>query len=124
MENGYEVYMKDRTLLLKDQSGSLIAKVPMSCNRLFTLTLQQDVPMCLKACTQDFLWLWHLRFGHLNFEGLKLLKEKNMVNGIPFIDNPEQICEGCLYGKQSQKSFPKEATTRSLKPLKLVHTDI
>ena len=93
--------MKDRTLLLRDQNGSLIAKVPMSCNKLFTLTLQQDVPKCLKVCTQDFSWLWHLRFGHLNFGGLKLLKEKYMVNEIPSIDHPEQLCERCLYGKQS-----------------------
>ena len=107
MENGYEVYMKDRTLLLKDQSGSLIAKVPVSYNRLFTLTFQQDVLVCLKVCTQDFSWLWDLRFGHLNFGGLKLLKEKNMVNGIPSINHPEQLCEGCLYGKQSRKSFSK-----------------
>ena len=53
-----------------------------------------------------------------------MLKEKNMVNGIPSIDHPEQLCEGCLYGKQSRKSFPKKATTRSLKPLELVHTNI
>ena len=97
LENRYEIYMKDRTLFLRDQSGSLIAKVPMSCNKFFTLTLQQDVPMCLKACTQDFSWWWHLRFGHLNFGELKLLKEKNMVNGIPSIDHPEQLCERCLY---------------------------
>ena len=28
---------------------------------------------------QDESWLWHFRFGHLNFGGLKLLHTKNMV---------------------------------------------
>ena len=28
---------------------------------------------------RDESWLWHFRFGHLNFGGLKLLHKKNMV---------------------------------------------
>ena len=78
----------------------------------------------LKGSYQGFSWLWNLRFGYLNFGGLKLLNEKNIVNGIPSIDHPKQLCERCLYGKQSRKSFLKEATIRSMKPLKLVHTNI
>ena len=28
---------------------------------------------------QDESWLWHFRFGHLNFGGMNLLHTKNMV---------------------------------------------
>ena len=39
---------------------------------------------------QDESWLWHFRFGHLNFGGMKLLHTKNMVKGLPLIDRPER----------------------------------
>ena len=35
---------------------------------------------------QDESWLWHFRFGQLNFGGLKLLHRKIMVKGFPLID--------------------------------------
>uniref|UniRef100_A0A2N9ICE2 Integrase catalytic domain-containing protein n=1 Tax=Fagus sylvatica TaxID=28930 RepID=A0A2N9ICE2_FAGSY len=72
----------------------------------------------------DSSWLWHLRLGHLNFGGLKLLAKTKMVRGLPSIEHPNQLCEGCLFGKQSRKSFPKEASTRANKPLQLVHADV
>jgi hypothetical protein len=62
--------------------------------------------------------------GHLNFGGLKLLAKTNMVRGLPSIEHPNQLCEGCLFGKQSRKSFPKEASTRANKSLQLVHADV
>ncbi|KAM1706260.1 hypothetical protein ACFX1T_028134 [Malus domestica] len=46
-----------------------------------------------------------------------------MVRGLPCISHPDQVCEGCLLGKQFRKSFPKESTTRTQKPLELIHTD-
>lgn len=50
--------------------------------------------------------LWRLRFGHLNFNSLKLLKQKEMVIGIPSINNERKICEGCIYGKMHRLSYP------------------
>ena len=76
---------------------------------------------CLKACVKDSAWLWHMRFGHLNFGGLKLLSQKKMVYGLPSIDQPNQLCEGCLVGKQSRKSFPKESMSKAGAPLQLIH---
>ena len=39
-------------------------------------------------------------------------------------ERPINIFEGCLLGKQSRKSFSKEASTRATKSLQLVHTDV
>ena len=47
-----------------------------------------------------------------------------MVRGLPFINHPEQLCESCVLGKQSRRSFPKEASYRSRKPLQLIHADV
>ena len=60
----------------------------------------------LQAEVKDENWLWHLRFGHLNFGGLNLLHRKGMVNGLPFIEKPDSICEGCILGKQHRETFP------------------
>ena len=47
-----------------------------------------------------------------------------MVKGLPYINHPDQLCEGCLLGKQFRKSFPKESNSRAQKPLELIHTDV
>ena len=54
---------------------------------------------------QDESWLWHFRFGHLNFGGLKLLHTNNMVKGLPLIDKPERVCEACIFGKKHRDTF-------------------
>lgn len=76
---------------------------------------------CLKACFQDFYWLWHLRFGHINFGGLKLLSKQKIVKGLSSINHPIQLCEGCLLGKHFRKCFPKETTSRDKRPLDLIN---
>ena len=53
-----------------------------------------------------------------------MLSRKMMVKGIPSIDHPNQLCEGCLLGKQSRRSFPKENVSRASEPLQLVHLDV
>lgn len=55
----------------------------------------------------DELKLWHCRYGHLHEKGLKLLSNKQMVNGLPAIHDSKHVCEGCVLGKQSQRYFPK-----------------
>ncbi|KAH9752860.1 hypothetical protein KPL71_014876 [Citrus sinensis] len=82
------------------------------------------VPVKGRACHKDQSWTWHLRYRHLNFGGLELLSKKNMVKGLPYINHPDQLCEGCLLGKQFRKSFPKESNSRAQKPLELIHTDV
>ncbi|KAL5861982.1 hypothetical protein ACOSQ3_003274 [Xanthoceras sorbifolium] len=79
LEKGYDIHMKDCSLSIRDGKGNLIAKVKMSKNILFSLNIQHDVAKCLKACYKDASWLWHLRFGHLNFGSLKLLSKKKMT---------------------------------------------
>jgi hypothetical protein len=73
---------------------------------------------------QDSTWLWHLRYGHLSFKGLKTLHEKNMVEGLPKINCPTEMCEDCIVGKQHRDSFPQGKAWRAEQILQLVHSDI
>lgn len=53
--------MEGRNLWLRDGDANLIAKASMIRNGM-------------KACAEDSLWkLWHIRFGHLHFGGVKEL---------------------------------------------------
>ncbi|XP_015164075.1 peptidyl-prolyl cis-trans isomerase CYP19-4-like [Solanum tuberosum] len=52
-------------------------------------------------------------------KALKSMGDKNMVDGIPSINHPNQLCEACLLGKYARRSFPKETTSRTSKPLQL-----
>jgi transposase InsO family protein len=124
LERGYMVFMKERTLYLRDQDNRLLAQVEMIKNRMFKLNLMNVQARCLKACVEYMTWLWHLRFGHLNFDGLRQLSNKRMVKNIPHIDHSDKLCEACVLEKHPRNSFPKEASYRAKKMLELVHTDI
>ncbi|GJR65954.1 retrovirus-related pol polyprotein from transposon TNT 1-94 [Tanacetum coccineum] len=124
LEKNYDSHFKDRSATIRNQEGKLITKVPMTKNRTFILNIQHDEARCLKSCLEDHSWLWHMRYGHLNFGDLKLLSSKGMVKGLDQIDHPNQVCEGCLLGKHARSSFPKEATSRAKEPLQLIHTDL
>ncbi|XP_040934519.1 uncharacterized protein [Gossypium hirsutum] len=100
LEKGYEVHIKDSMLTLKNKSGELIAQVDMTRNRLFTIDIESGEVKCMKNAIKDESWLWHLRFGYLGFSGLKLLSKENMVNRLPKINPPDQLCKACIKGKQ------------------------
>ena len=92
---------------------------------MFLLNIQTHVAKSLKSCMKEPNWICHLRFGHLNFDGLRLFPRKDMVKWFPYVKHPDQFCEGFLYNKQSRKLFPQESSLRSTRrPLELVHTDL
>ncbi|XP_074328419.1 uncharacterized protein LOC141666328 [Apium graveolens] len=82
------------------------------------------IPKSLKSVIKNDSWLWHLRYGHLGFSGLKLLSKTKMVDGFPEINEPENLCEACVKGKQHRQSFPVGKSWRAKRPLEIVHTDI
>ena len=47
-----------------------------------------------------------------------------MVTGVPKIEHPNQVCEGCVLAKQTRIPFPNEAIFRAQKPLEFVHADL
>ena len=76
-----------------------------SQNRLYLLDLKVEQPICLAARRSEESWLWHARYGHLNFDALGRLEK--MVTGLPHIKHPGELCDSCLAGKQRRLPFPK-----------------
>ncbi|KAL4353370.1 hypothetical protein GQ457_06G022260 [Hibiscus cannabinus] len=124
LEKGYEVSMKNRSLSLKNKKGELVVQVDMALNRLFTIDIESGEVKCMKTAIKDDSWLWHLRYEHLGFSGLKLLSKAKMVNGLPEINPPNQLCEACIKGKQHRQRFEVGKSWRARRPLEIVHTDI
>ena len=106
-----------------DPTRGAIVVVKMSSNRLFPLKIT-SVQSCLVAKVKDSSWLWHFRYGHLSFGGLKTLQQKNMVTGLPQISIPSQVCEECVVGKQHHSQFPQGNSWRAKDALELIHSHI
>ena len=95
----------------------------MSKNNIFPLHLDGE-QHAFKASLEDKNWLWHQRYGHLNFRSLNYLSNKNLVDGLPQIRGIDEICESCIFGKQHRDVFPKRTARRATKPIELVHADV
>ncbi|CAM8910357.1 unnamed protein product [Rhodiola kirilowii] len=107
-EKGYEITIKDGM-----------------CTHMFPLHIQSVAQTCFSAKLKDSAWLWHYRYGHLNFKGLKTyLQQLNMVRGLPDIRTPTQCCEECILSKQHRDTFLKGKSWRAKNPLELVFSDI
>ena len=68
------------------------------------------------------MWLWHARYGHLNFNALGRLEK--MVTGLPHIEYVGELCDSYLAEKQRRLSFLKTVKYRAAETLKLVHGDL
>ncbi|KAL4035058.1 hypothetical protein IC575_003732 [Cucumis melo] len=128
MESGYSILFDDGACLIKNkQTGRVLAKVKMTQSKMFPLEVSNVESFALTATatntTKNNSELWHLRYGHLNIKGLSLLNQRDMVIGLPKI-SAINICEGCVYGKQTRKSFPIGKAWRASKCLELIHAGL
>ena len=105
-EKIYEIFIKDGVFQIQDAKLGIIAQVNMTVNRTFPLYLHNTIHLCFLAKLKYEAWLWHFRYGHLNFGGLKTLQQKNRVTGLPQITTSSQFCEECVVRKQHRNQFP------------------
>lgn len=110
-------------MTLWDRQRNVLARVRRAKNRLYILNIQPREPVCLMS-TKDEAWLWHKRYGHVNFHALRSMAKEGIVEGLPFLDQLEQVCDGCMIGKQRRHSFPAAASWRATERLQLVHADL
>ncbi|CAJ2657083.1 unnamed protein product [Trifolium pratense] len=124
IEKGFSVSIKNEYFELYDPANMLVLRSPLAKNRTFKTVINNATVECMKAVSEDKQnWLWHLRFGHLNFKYLNQLASKEMVAGLPKIQMQDKICEGCLAGKQTRNIFKKSLPLRSANVLEVVHSD-
>lgn len=123
-ETGDEILMKGSFLWVRDKTGRLLMKVKRSPNRLYKIILNEAKPKCLLGSSEETSWLWHARLGHVNFQSLKRMAEKKIVLGLPNMEQPVQLCKGCIDGKHSRNPFPTHTFYRAKARLELIHADL
>lgn len=124
LEKGYSVTMRDAVLQLFDNSDKLVLKSKLSRNRTFKCNVKDSGVKVLSTVTESQSWLWHRRFGHLNFKSLTQLSEKELVTGMPKIGVCDKTCDVCLKGKQTRLPFADQSPMRASSPLHAVSSDI
>ncbi|CAL2238315.1 unnamed protein product [Prunus armeniaca] len=103
---------------------SLVMKVKKKVNRCYPLASLSENQVVLKASVTHSTETWHRRLGHLHFGGVKQLRDKEMVHGLPQLEDYSGVCEGCQFGKQHREEFPRNQAQRATAPLELVHVDL
>ena len=79
---------------------------------------------CFKTIIEDNTHLWHHRYGHLGFKGLRTFHHKQMVRGLPQLKALSKVYIDYMVGKQHTDAFPKRSLWRATQRLQLVHADI
>ncbi|CAJ2672444.1 unnamed protein product [Trifolium pratense] len=126
IEKGVSVLIQNGECRCYHSKEGLFLQTKMSANRMFVFhaTPMSQVSSCFKTVSEDETHLWHCRYGHLNYNGLKTLQSKKMVTGLPEIRTPSKLCNDCVMGKQQRKPIPKKSLWRATHKLQLIHSDI
>jgi len=98
------VFKKDTCKVYHEERG-LIMSTQMSTNRMFIISALVIVLECLKIEKCEDAKIWHQRYGHLSWKGLKIMIKKEMVRDLPVLQEIEAKCKHCLLGKQHRKLF-------------------
>ncbi|XP_004488901.1 uncharacterized protein [Cicer arietinum] len=73
LEKGYSMNMENGQMKMFESSKRLVLKTPLSKNITFKMEIQISENQCLATEVRSEDWLWHQRFGHLNFRSLQML---------------------------------------------------
>src|SRR5207249_3312901 len=68
--------------------------------------------------------LWHERYAHFNYAGLKKLEKSADVYGVELDGEPDIKCSPCERAKSTRASFKEMEHIRSERPLELLHMDV
>ena len=129
-QHGVTATFQDNQVTLS-KNGKVVAAGTRSNQKLYRLDI---VASQFKNDTEDFaalsqdddIQLWHKRLGHVNFQTIKRMKSKDMIDGMQL--NPssseQPICEGCIMGKHHRLPFPKDGRTRATRVGELIHSDV
>jgi transposase InsO family protein len=126
-ERGLTLLIQNGTCKLYHPRRGLIMQTKMTANRMFVLLASvvfQETSAFLQSATEDNSQLWHHRFGHLSYKGLRTLQYKQMVKGLPLVKASDKSCTECLVGKQHRDVIQKKTQWRASHKLQLVHADI
>ncbi|KAA8540036.1 hypothetical protein F0562_026728 [Nyssa sinensis] len=116
-ERGLAILIKGGVCKVYHPTKGLIIQTVMSVNRMFILLAQTPAPTnaqsekCLHTSSQDLSYLWHRRYGHLSYKGLRTLQYKKMWNwGVNF---EAQILLDLEWGENEENNEGEERVSEN-----------
>jgi hypothetical protein len=88
-KGGFQTIIDGGVMRIRDIAGHLLAMVNWSANRLYILNVELASPVCLVMKGAECVWLWHIKFGHLNFSTMRKLAREGMVHGLLEVDQAD-----------------------------------
>ena len=90
--------------------------------------LRQEQQFAMAAISKQTPELWHRRLGHLGYDNLHKLKNKDMVEGLSISAadikaQQNSLCEPCVLSKQHRRPFP-DSERKSSRAVELIHMDV
>jgi transposase InsO family protein len=126
-EKGLAILIQHNACKLFHPTRGLIMEIAMTVNRMFIMfaatPLNESVAF-FQAGEESETQLWHSRFAHLSFKGLRTLYYKKMVEGLSPLKAPTKVYVDCLVGKQHRENISKKSHWRASSKLQLIHSDI
>nr|KYP35468.1 Retrovirus-related Pol polyprotein from transposon TNT 1-94 [Cajanus cajan] len=119
------IFDDDKCRVYHKEKGLLMTSY-MANNRMFPIKAKLVITeaACIQTSNVDSTEMWHKRYGHLSYGGLKLLNQKAMVKGLPELKEMDKVCPECAVGKQHRDAISKQSTWRATRRLELIHSDI
>jgi hypothetical protein len=100
----------------------LIATTARNSRNIYVLSEIGNEKCCLGK--EDENWLWHRIMGHIHFDNLVKVIQKEAVREMPQITKPTNIlCKHCQQGKQTKTKFKSKEYSMK-RPLEIVHIDL
>lgn len=104
LENGFNMFFKNKTCVIEGPSGDEIFKVTMD-GRCFPLNpLGEEQTFFLMS--DNSIIVWHKRMGNFHHQGMIFLQIKELLNDLPRQQNRWIGCQACFLGKMNRLPFP------------------
>lgn len=122
---GYTVTMVDDNVFVNHGPNIILSGTAAgSGNYKMNFSAKSSVLACPAIPKGVSIQVWHQRLGHTNYTTVKQMIDQGQVDGLICVNcNPPEICEPCVFGKMTRKSF-ETAFERASQPGELIHFDI
>lgn len=118
--SGFKVLFADgKGTIMK--GNKVIAVAIRNNSQLYELKFEQTQATKALATATD-LEIWHKRFGHLNYKGVKKILSRKKDHKLN-LSQSLQRCSTCIEGKQTKLPHDQHRI-RAKRPLQLIHSDL
>ena len=108
--------------ITNEDSGKMVDTIVRNSNNIYVLERVKGEKYCMGKLYEN--WLWHRRFGHVNFKNLEKISKNHVIRKMPQITKPPNTsCKHYQLGKQIRVDFKTKENSTS-RPLELIHTDL